>query len=43
MSSYPRASPTIEHASSKFKFLILYLMLIDFSSKLSYMIILLFN
>jgi hypothetical protein len=27
-----RASPTIEHASSKFKFLIFQVMLIDFSS-----------
>jgi hypothetical protein len=27
-----RASPIIEHASSKFKFFILYLMLINFTS-----------
>jgi hypothetical protein len=38
-----RASPIIEHAPSKFKFFILYFILINFSSKLSYVIILLFN
>jgi hypothetical protein len=30
-----RASPTVEHASSKFKFFIFYLMLINFDIKLA--------
>jgi hypothetical protein len=38
-----RASPIIEHASSKFKLFNFKFMLINFSSQFSYMIILLFN
>jgi hypothetical protein len=38
-----RASPTIEHASSKFKFFIFQVMLMNFCIKLSYVIILFLN